>query len=206
VVLFDEVEKAHDDVLNVLLQVLDEGHLTDGQGREVNFKNTVVIMTSNVLSDADDDDDEPKDRTEVEGLLHEHFSPEFINRLDEAIVFRSLGLEQIRAIVDIQLEQLGTRLQERKLGIRVTPAARTYLAKQGYSPQWGARPLKRVIQHELLDAVARQLIAGRLRAGDTLLVDMGSGELVLEPLRSEDEHFGGAGYEEVVASEAHAEA
>jgi len=204
VVLFDEVEKAHDDVLNVLLQVLDEGHLTDGQGREVNFKNTVVIMTSNILDEADDDD-EPKDRTEVEGLLHEHFSPEFINRLDDAIVFRSLGLEQIRAIVEIQLEQLGTRLQERKLGIRVTPAARTYLAKQGYSPQWGARPLKRVIQHELLDAVARQLIAGRLRAGDTLLVDMGSGELVLEPLRGEDEHFGGAMYEEAT-SEAHAEA
>ena len=181
VVLLDEVEKAHADVLNVLLQVLDDGRLTDSQGRLVNFKNTVVIMTSNILH-GDDEDDEPADRSDVEDLLEEHFPPEFINRLDETIVFRALGQEEIDQIVDLQLGLLAGRLAERKLRLQLTPEARRYLARIGYSAKWGARPLKRAIQHHLLDEVARQLLEARLHAGDTLLVDAGRENLIFETL------------------------
>lgn len=184
VILFDEVEKAHADVLNILLQVLDDGQLTDSQGRLVNFKNAVVILTSNILAEGMDAD-EPDDDSALVETLNEHFAPEFLNRLDETIVFRSLGMEQIGQIVDLQLEQLTERLAEHKLSIRLTPAARRHLVRKGYQPQWGARPIKRAIQHELMDMVAWQMIEGRLRADDTLLVDAGGGELIFEPLRGE---------------------
>jgi len=182
VVLLDEIEKAHADVLNVLLQVLDDGHLTDSQGRLVNFKNSVLILTSNILADGDEVVDAPDDREAVMALLQEHFPPEFANRLDETIIFQALGPEQITAIVDLQLAELYRRLAERKLAIELTPAAKSWLADVGYSPAWGARPLKRAIQRELLDPVACQLIDGRLQAGDTLLVDLGRKGLVFEPL------------------------
>jgi ATP-dependent Clp protease ATP-binding subunit ClpB len=184
VVLFDEVEKAHADVLNILLQILDDGQLTDSQGRLVNFKNTVIILTSNILSDGLAADEPDEDSALVE-TLDEHFPPEFLNRLDETIVFRSLGMEQIGQIVDLQLDVFAERLAEHKLAIRLTPAARRHLVRKGYHPQWGARPIKRALQHELMDAVAWQMIDGRLRSGDILLVDAGGGELIFEPLRGE---------------------
>lgn len=184
VILFDEIEKAHADVLNILLQVLDDGQLTDSQGRLVNFKNAVVILTSNILAQGMDAD-EPDDDAALLETLDEHFAPEFLNRLDETIVFRSLGMEQIGQIVDLQLAQLAERLAEQKLTIRLTPAARRHLVRKGYQPQWGARPIKRALQHELMDMVAWQMIEGRLHAGDVLLVDAGGGELIFEPLRGE---------------------
>jgi ATP-dependent Clp protease ATP-binding subunit ClpB len=181
VVLLDEVEKAHADVLNVLLQVLDDGRLTDGQGRLVNFKNTVVIMTSNILT-GEDGIDASGSRAEVEDVLAEHFPPEFINRLDETVVFSPLGEEEIEQIVEIQIRAFESLLAERKLHIQLTPAAKQHVAEVGYDPRWGARPLKRAIQHELLDQVARLLLEGRLKSGDTLLVDADRRELVFETL------------------------
>jgi ATP-dependent Clp protease ATP-binding subunit ClpB len=181
VILFDEIEKAHADVLNILLQVLDDGQLTDSQGRLVNFKHAVVILTSNLLGEGLDADEPDEDSALIE-TLNEHFAPEFLNRLDETIVFRSLGMEQIGRIVDLQLEQFAERLTDHKIAIRLTPAARRHLIRKGYQPQWGARPIKRALQHELMDMVAWQMIEGRLRAGDTLLVDAGGGELIFEPL------------------------
>ena len=185
VVLLDEIEKAHDDVLNVLLQVLDDGHLTDSQGRLVSFKNTVLILTSNILPPEEDAAETPTDREEVMALLQEHFSPEFINRLDEMIVFQPLSLEHITAIVDLQLADLHRRLGERKLRMELTPAAKSWLAEEGWSPQWGARPLKRALQRELLDPVACRLIDGDLHPGDTLLVDVGRRGLVFEPVHAD---------------------
>src|SRR5919199_223463 len=181
IVLLDEIEKAHPDVVNVLLQVLDDGRLTDGQGRLVNFKNTVIIMTSNIVS-GDDGSEESGGRAEVEEVLEEHFPPEFINRIDETIVFRSLGFEEITEIVDLQLREFGARLSERKLRIQLTPAAKHHLARVGFHPKWGARPLKRAIQHELLDQVARLVLEGRLKPRDIILVDADHGELVFEPM------------------------
>jgi ATP-dependent Clp protease ATP-binding subunit ClpB len=181
IVLLDEVEKAHPDVVNVLLQVLDDGRLTDGQGRLVNFKNTVIIMTSNILS-GEDGSDESGGRAEVEETLAEHFPPEFINRIDETIVFRSLGFEEITEIVDLQLREFATRLGERKLRIQLTPAAKRHLARVGFHPKWGVRPLKRAIQHELLDQVALLVLEGRLKPRDIILVDADHGELVFEPM------------------------
>jgi ATP-dependent Clp protease ATP-binding subunit ClpB len=184
VILFDEIEKAHADVLNILLQVLDDGQLTDSQGRLVNFKNAVVILTSNMLAEGLEPDEPDEDSALLE-TLNEQFPPEFLNRLDETIVFRSLGMEQIGQIVDLQLDLFADRLAEHKLAIRLTPAARRHLVRKGYHPNWGARPIKRALQHEVMDAVAWQMIEGRLRAGDTLLVDAGGGELIFEPLRGE---------------------
>jgi ATP-dependent Clp protease ATP-binding subunit ClpB len=181
IVLLDEIEKAHPDVVNVLLQVLDDGRLTDGQGRLVNFKNTVIIMTSNILS-GDDGSDESGGRAEVEETLGEHFPPEFINRIDETIVFRSLGFEEITEIVDLQLREFSARLGERKLRIQLTPAAKKHLARIGFHPKWGVRPLKRAIQHELLDQVALLVLEGRLKPRDIILVDADHGELVFEPM------------------------
>ncbi|HZB95452.1 MAG TPA: AAA family ATPase, partial [Herpetosiphonaceae bacterium] len=181
IVLLDEVEKAHPDVVNVLLQVLDDGRLTDGQGRLVNFKNTVIIMTSNILS-GEDGSDESGGRAEVEETLAEHFPPEFINRIDETIVFRSLGFEEITEIVDLQLREFSARLGERKLRIQLTPAAKKHLARIGFHPKWGVRPLKRAIQHELLDQVALLVLEGRLKPRDIILVDADHGELVFEPM------------------------
>jgi ATP-dependent Clp protease ATP-binding subunit ClpB len=163
VVLLDEIEKAHPDVFNVLLQVFDDGRLTDGQGRTVDFKNTVVIMTSNI----------PGGRAGVE----EHFKPEFINRLDDIVEFSTLSREQISEIVDLQVERLARRVRERGIEIELTDGARTLLGNLGYDPTYGARPLKRVIQKRLIDKLAMAILEGEFREGDRVLVDSVDGEL-----------------------------
>ena len=179
VVLFDEIEKAHPEVFNILLQVLDDGRLTDGQGRTVDFRNTVIIMTSNLGSSymlAGDDDA----RARVMEALQANFRPEFLNRIDEIVIFKPLAREQIAAIVDIQLERVRARLKERDITLSLTPEAREWIANRGYDPAFGARPLKRVIQKELLDPLALKLLAGEIRDRETLIVTRGSDGLSLE--------------------------
>ncbi|NNJ12030.1 ATP-dependent chaperone ClpB [Chloroflexales bacterium ZM16-3] len=185
VVLFDEVEKAHPDVFNVLLQVLDDGRLTDGQGRVVNFKNVVVIMTSNIASNliqemTQDGDSEDDIRRAVMSELRDSLRPEFLNRIDETIMFRPLSREQIGEIVTIQLVHLDKLLAERKIRLELTSAARARLAEEGYDPVYGARPLKRVIQQRLQNPLAVQLLQGDFVAGDTILVDVGGGGYVFK--------------------------
>jgi ATP-dependent Clp protease ATP-binding subunit ClpB len=166
VVLLDEIEKAHPDVFNTLLQVMDDGRLTDGQGRTVSFKNVVLIMTSNI----------PGGRAGVEA----NFKPEFINRLDDIVEFQPLSREQIGEIVDLQVNQLVRRVREREIEVELTDAARTLLGNLGYDPTYGARPLKRVIQKRLIDPLALAILEGRFEAGDTVRVDAEAGELKLE--------------------------
>ncbi|HKU43307.1 MAG TPA: ATP-dependent chaperone ClpB [Polyangiales bacterium] len=181
IVLFDEVEKAHPDVWNVLLQVLDDGRLTDSQGRTVDFTNTVIIMTSNVGSQhirAGSSDAQM--REQVMSELREHFRPEFLNRLDEIVVFHQLGREQLRSIVDIQLQRFQRRLKERELSLEITPEAKDLLGNLGYDPTYGARPLKRVIQRHLENPLAEQLLAGKFAPGDAVFVDAKNGELSIE--------------------------
>jgi ATP-dependent Clp protease ATP-binding subunit ClpB len=181
VVLLDEIEKAHPDAFNVLLQVLDDGRLTDGQGRTVDFTNTVVVMTSNLggrwFFDESLSPDERRDR--VQGELRAAFRPEFLNRVDDVIVFDPLDKEELAAIVDIQLAGLARRLSERRLAIEVGRAAREYLAEKGYDPVFGARPLKRLIQREVQDALAMALLEGRFAEGDTVLLDREGDGLIL---------------------------
>ena len=175
VVLFDEVEKAHPDLFNTLLQVLDDGRLTDGQGRTVDFKNTVVIMTSNLGADAIANGEEGElslaQRDAVSTAIRAHFRPEFINRIDETVFFQRLGRGEIDHIVDIQIARLGGLLKDRKMSVELTEAARHWLAERGYDPVYGARPLKRVIQKELQDPLARLLLEGRIHDGETIKVD-----------------------------------
>jgi ATP-dependent Clp protease ATP-binding subunit ClpB len=173
VLLFDEIEKAHADVFNILLQVLDDGRLTDGHGRTVDFKNTVIIMTSNVGSAAIHQyDDRPEARhNAMMEALRQTFRPEFLNRVDEVIVFAALTREQIGQIVELQLARLAGRLAERGIALRLTEQARARLAEEGYDPVYGARPLKRVIQQRILDPLALQVLEGRFRTGDTVEVD-----------------------------------
>jgi ATP-dependent Clp protease ATP-binding subunit ClpB len=189
VVLFDEIEKAHHDVFNVLLQVLDDGRLTDGQGRTVDFKNTIVIMTSNIGSPVIQEfytagKLNPKDHAEMEKLvqteLKTHFRPEFLNRVDDIIIFHSLDESQISRIVDIQLERLGKRLAQQNLTLDVDKSAKTFLAKEGYDPQFGARPLKRAIQEHLLDPLATKLLEGEFKPGERIKVSTNDGELVFQ--------------------------
>jgi ATP-dependent Clp protease ATP-binding subunit ClpB len=184
VVLLDEIEKAHPDVFNTLLQLLDDGRLTDGQGRTVDFRNAIVIMTSNLGSVFFQDTSTPaEDRAEkVLAEVQSHFRPEFVNRVDEIIVFEPLGREEIAQIVDIQLRVLQSRLAERKLTIRLTPAAREYLANKGYDPSFGARPLKRLIQREIQDALAMKLLSGEVGEGDTIEIDAAEGGLTFRSL------------------------
>jgi ATP-dependent Clp protease ATP-binding subunit ClpB len=177
VILFDEIEKAHRDVFNVLLQVLDDGRLTDGQGRTVNFKNCVIVMTSNLGSSEIQKLSEQKaEAWEVEAavkaLLKDHFRPEFLNRIDETILFHTLSKEQIAKIVDVQLENLRKRLGSRNIRFEMTPAARKLLAEEGYDPAYGARPLKRVIQQRIENPVAGKILAGEFGDGDTVTVDV----------------------------------
>ena len=174
VVLLDEVEKAHRDVLNVLLQVLDDGRLTDGQGRTVDFRNTVIIMTSNIGSpliqeyySAGKATDEVL-RNDVMNELKRHFRPEFLNRVDDSIIFRSLDESELGAIVDIQLSRVEDRLEDQQLTLAVDSSARQFLAKAGYDPQFGARPLKRAIQQHLLDPLALKLLDGGFKPGDSI--------------------------------------
>jgi ATP-dependent Clp protease ATP-binding subunit ClpB len=183
VILFDEIEKAHPDVFNILLQVLDDGRLTDGQGRTVDFRNTVVIMTSNLGSQIIQEmANEPfgRVRDRVMEVLQQHFRPEFLNRVDEVIVFKALTKEQLRAIVDIQLEGLRRRLGERKIELEVTDAAKELLAERGWDPVYGARPLKRTIQRLLQDRLAMAVLEGRFRDGDRIMVEVENGELKFE--------------------------
>jgi ATP-dependent Clp protease ATP-binding subunit ClpB len=178
VVLFDEVEKAHPDVWNVLLQVLDDGRLTDGQGRTVDFKNTVIILTSNVgshhlaaLGDNPTPDQEKIASAMVMEELRQHFRPEFLNRLDETVLFHRLRKEQLRSIVDIQLRRFESRFARRDLKAEFTVAAKDYLGEMGWDPQYGARPLKRAIQHHVEDPLSRKLLAGEFPPGTTIKVD-----------------------------------
>ena len=183
VVLFDEVEKAHPDVFNVLLQVLDDGRLTDGQGRTVDFKNTIIILTSNVgaeyLVAASDDKSFEQAKALVLAELRTKFRPEFLNRLDETIVFHRLKREQMAAIVDVQMARLQKLLVDRKITLELSEEARTWLANRGYDPAYGARPLKRVIQKSVQDPLAEQILAGTVRDGDTVSIGVQSGELTL---------------------------
>jgi ATP-dependent Clp protease ATP-binding subunit ClpB len=188
VILLDEIEKAHPDVFNVLLQVLDDGRLTDGQGRTVNFKNTVIIMTSNIGSQlilemrGSDERTYQRMREQVLDALRRQFRPEFLNRVDEIVVFRALTEAELARIVDIQLEGLRRRLTERRITLEVTDAAKAYLARAGYDPVFGARPLKRVIQREVETPVARLIVAGKLSDGGTVRIDVVGDGLRVEPV------------------------
>jgi ATP-dependent Clp protease ATP-binding subunit ClpB len=179
VILFDEVEKAHPEVLNVLLQLLDDGRLTDAQGRTVDFRNTIVIMTSNLGSQwiTERGLTWEQIRERVMEAVRAHFRPEILNRIDEVVIFRPLGLEQITAIVDIQLSGLRVRLAERKMGLELTDAAKEMLGREGFDPIYGARPLKRAIQKELIQPLAMSLLRGEFNDGDTVLVDAADGKL-----------------------------
>lgn len=186
VILFDEIEKAHHDVFNVLLQVLDDGRLTDSQGRTVDFKNTVLIMTSNIGSPQILEAQQRRASYDevcslVMAELREHFRPEFLNRVDETVVFHPLETEQLAKIVEIQLERLRARLTERRISLSVTPEALRHLGERGYDPVFGARPLKRLIQQEIETPMARQLVKGELRDGDTATVELKDRHIVIVP-------------------------
>ena len=183
VVLFDEIEKAHPEVFNALLQLLDDGRLTDGHGRTVSFKNTVVIMTSNVgtefLNGRETQTDEQR-RELVMAALRQHFRPEFLNRVDEIIVFHGLDREHLKQIVDIQVQRLKRLLADRQLDIELTDAAKALLAEEGYDPAFGARPLKRVIQRQVQDPLALKVLQGEFGEGDRVRVDARDGRLIFE--------------------------
>jgi ATP-dependent Clp protease ATP-binding subunit ClpB len=170
VVLFDEVEKAHGDVFNALLQVLDDGRITDGQGRTVDFKNTVIIMTSNIGSQfiMEDLPVEERNRRVMEALRG-HFRPEFINRIDETIIFDRLTDKEITSIVDIQLKRLLKRLDQQNIRMTLTEKAKKFLAKEGYDPAYGARPLKRVIQQQILNPLSVAILDGQFGEGDSIV-------------------------------------
>ncbi|MBI3995234.1 MAG: AAA family ATPase, partial [Nitrospirae bacterium] len=175
IVLFDEIEKAHPEVFNILLQLLDDGRLTDGQGRTVDFKNTVVIMTSNIGSQQIQDigtRDEEEMRKSVLAALRAQFRPEFLNRIDDIVIFHPLELPELISIIEIQMKNLKTRLAEKKLALALTDRAKQYLAREGYDPIYGARPLKRIIQRDILNPLALRLLQGDFREGDTIEADV----------------------------------
>jgi ATP-dependent Clp protease ATP-binding subunit ClpB len=190
VVLFDEIEKAHPDVFNVLLQVLDDGRLTDGQGRTVDFRNTLIIMTSNLGSEylvaQKEGDDSDAVRAEVMSVVRSHFRPEFLNRVDEIILFHRLKRSEMGAIVDIQIGRLQKLLDERKLVLQLEPEARDWLAEKGYDPAYGARPLKRVIQKYLQDPMAEAILSGAIKDGETVVVRLGPSGLIIGDIAVED--------------------
>ena len=183
VVLFDEVEKAHSDVFNVLLQVLDDGRLTDGQGRVVDFTNTLIILTSNLgsqfLAQLDEGADVDTVEPQVMEVVRSHFRPEFLNRLDEIILFHRLGHEHMAPIVDIQVGRVAGLLKDRKITLDLTDAARRWLGRVGYDPVYGARPLKRAVQRYLQDPLAEKLLAGEVPDGSTVRIDEGDGGLAM---------------------------
>lgn len=187
VVLFDEVEKAHPDVFNVLLQVLDDGRITDSQGRTVDFKNTILIMTSNlgseyILEGIRNDDITPEARSQVDRLLKTHFRPEFLNRIDEIVYYKPLTRSQISRIVELMLAGLNQRLRDRQLSVTLTPAALEHVIDQGFDPIYGARPLKRYLQSKVETLVARRIIAADVHPGQTLQVDAANGSLTITPV------------------------
>jgi len=183
VVLFDEIEKAHPDVFNVLLQVLDDGRITDSQGRTVDFKNTILIMTSNLGSAAildgiqADGEISQQAREQVEALLKRQFRPEFLNRIDEIVFYKPLAKAEIAQIVDLMLADLSSRLKDKQLHLELTPAAKDYVIESGYDPSFGARPLKRFLQSRVETLLARRIIEGSLSQGDTVLIDYDGHEL-----------------------------
>ncbi len=182
VILLDEIEKAHPDVFNVLLQVLDDGRMTDGKGRTVDFRNTIMIMTSNLGSDlimkmTEHEESEESIRNQVDELLHQHFKPEFLNRVDETILFHSLSKEDMFGIIDIQLKRLQDRLEDKKIYLNISESAKTFLVDSGYNPLFGARPLKRAIQRHLENPLAMEILEGRFPEGCTIDVDTDSGKL-----------------------------
>ena len=185
VVLFDEIEKAHPDVFNVLLQVLDDGRLTDGQGRTVDFRNTLIIMTSNLgaefLVNLKETEDVDAVRDQVMAVVRSNFRPEFLNRVDEVILFHRLKREHMESIVDIQLERLKKLLEERKIAVELDESARKWLAEKGYDPVYGARPLKRVIQKQVQDPLAEKILHGDVRDGDVVKITAGIGPPALPP-------------------------
>jgi ATP-dependent Clp protease ATP-binding subunit ClpC len=192
VILFDEIEKAHPDVFNLLLQVLDDGHLTDGKGRKVNFKNTIIIMTSNLgsqhiqkmqtigFSDNTMAQDYQITKDRVMESLKDFFRPEFLNRLDDIIVFDVLPREIIREIVGVQIDRVTKRMQAKDIKLDIKPAVIEFLAEKGFDPQFGARPLNRLIQNTLLNKMANLIISDELSAGNTIIVDMKKDEMVFE--------------------------
>jgi ATP-dependent Clp protease ATP-binding subunit ClpB len=181
VVLLDEVEKAHPDVFDVLLQVLDDGRLTDGQGRTVDFRNTILLLTSNIGSAFINDPalDDAAKREAALGSARAHFKPEFLNRLDDIVVFHSLGETQLESIVSIQIARLAARLADRRLTLDVTPEALRWLATTGFDPVYGARPLRRLIQTAIGDKLARALLSGEIKDGDTVTVAVDGNELTV---------------------------
>jgi ATP-dependent Clp protease ATP-binding subunit ClpB len=186
VVLLDEIEKAHPDVFNVLLQVLDDGRLTDGQGRTVDFRNTVIIMTSNIGSEyllegvTPDGEIKPDVRERVFAELRRHFRPEFLNRVDDIVLFKPLTLEEIERIVDLMTEDLRRRLTERRITLELTDEARALVARQGFDPVYGARPLRRFIAREVETRIGRALLSGDVRDGAVVRVDAKDGELTVD--------------------------
>ena len=183
VVLFDEIEKAHPDVFNVLLQVLDDGRVTDSQGKTVDFKNTIIIMTSNIgssyLLDGINESGEISEeaRSMVMNDLRNHFRPEFLNRLDETIMFKPLTKENITSIIDLLVKDLNRRLEDKELAVELTQAAKEYVADHGYEPMYGARPLKRYLQKNVETLAARLILGDGVRAEDTILIDVENGAL-----------------------------
>jgi len=184
VILLDEVEKAHPDVFNVLLQVLDDGRLTDGQGRTVDFRNTVIVMTSNlgsnVIQEMTGEENYTEMKSAVMDIVGTHFRPEFINRVDDVVVFHPLSREHIRKIVDIQLGYLHARLAERDMRIHLSDAARDRLAAAGFDPVYGARPLKRAIQQQIENPLANEILAGKFGPGDVIEIGVADDALAFQ--------------------------
>ncbi|PJE59896.1 MAG: type VI secretion system ATPase TssH, partial [Candidatus Portnoybacteria bacterium CG10_big_fil_rev_8_21_14_0_10_44_7] len=194
VVLFDEIEKAHPEVFNILLQILDDGVLTDAKGRKVNFKNALIIMTSNIgneyvrefiLGFADDNggENQPEKkamREKVMSALRQHFKPEFLNRVDEIIVFDALGRRELQKIVQLQLDLVQRRLSEKKIKLAVAATAKKLLATKGYNPDYGARPLKRLIETEILNKIAKSIIEGKIKEGQKVVVDAQKDQIVIK--------------------------
>lgn len=192
VILLDEIEKAHSDVFNVLLQVLDDGRMTDGKGRTVDFKNTILIMTSNLGSDlimrmAEENAEEQNIKRQIEEILHHQFKPEFLNRIDETIIFRSLSREDISSIVTIQLKRLAKRLEDQKLKLRFSQNAKKYLVSVGYDPLFGARPLKRAIRKYVEDPLAMELLDNKFDEDQVILVDADNDGIVFSTASPEPE-------------------
>jgi ATP-dependent Clp protease ATP-binding subunit ClpB len=184
VILFDEIEKAHPDVFNALLQILDDGRLTDSQGRTVDFRNTVIIMTSNIgslhlLEGLEDGQISEDARGRVMAELRGHFRPEFLNRVDDTILFKPLTLEEIEQIVDLQIADVRRRLADRRIELEVSEEAREVIAREGFDPVYGARPLKRFIQREVETRIGRALLSGEIEDGATIRVDVEDGELAV---------------------------
>jgi len=190
VILLDEVEKAHPDVFNLFLQVLDEGRLTDSQGQLVNFTNTLILMTSNLASEyiepVESEQEQQRMQSQIMEKVRSHFRPEFLNRLDDILIFRQLTLDSMRPITDIQLSRLAKCLEERNINLDITNEAVNSLAQSGYNPLYGARPLKRVIQSKLQDPLAELLLTGGIKDGQRVIVDIVNGELTFNGVKNDN--------------------